>query len=121
MKNPTIEEIKEATLEKSPYFFDGSTLKGFGQALESFTVVKSPKGNIYIYAPSYWGSIIGNSHLRVNALGKGYHRTTNGNEYPRLEGRNLMGYTFRLFTGDDLKICECDKDFDIILEFIQNN
>lgn len=121
MQNLTIEQIKEATNETFPYFFDFATLKGFGQTLESFKVVESPKGNIYIYAPSYWGEIIGDSHLRVNALGKGYTRITIGSEYPRLKGKNLIGYTFRLFTGNSLKTCDCEKDLESILEYIKNN
>lgn len=121
MKNPTIEQIREATLESSPYFFDAQTLRAFGQSLEAFKVVQSPKGNIYIYAPSYWGEIVGDSHQRVNAIGTGYHRIEESNQYSRLTGRNLMGYTFRLFTGSDLKICNAEKDLDSVLKFIENN
>lgn len=116
---PTINEIKEATFKESPYFFDEKTLRGFGQSLEAFTVVKSPKGKIFIYAPSYWGKPIGNSHLRVHASGPAFDRHTQ--QYPRLEGRQLMGYTFREFTGTDLKICASGKDLDSILEYIENN
>lgn len=120
MKNPTIEEIVESTMDASPYFFNEDTLRGFGQTLDSFTVVRSPKGRIFIYAPSYWGKIKGNSHLRVNAFGSGVHRL-NGNQYARLEGRELMGYTFREFTGSNLKTCDSGKDLESVLEFIENN
>lgn len=121
MKKPTIQEIVETTKETSPYFFDEPTLRGFGQTLESFNVAESPKGNIFIYAPSYWGSIIGNSHLRVNALGKGFHRTSIGKDYPRLEGRKLMGYTFRQVEGDRLTFSDCEKDLESILEYIKSH
>jgi len=50
-KTPTIAEIKVWTAEKQPYFFSKSTMKAFGQTLKDFTVVRSPQGNIFIYAP----------------------------------------------------------------------
>jgi hypothetical protein len=56
---PSIQEIVTATKEASPYFFDAPTLKGFGQTISDFIVARSPKGNIYIYAPSYWQSLSG--------------------------------------------------------------
>ncbi len=47
----TIQEIKEATSETSPYFFSDDSLAFFGQTMESFTV--TPQGNKYlIEAPS---------------------------------------------------------------------
>ena len=116
----TIKEIIAATQESSPYFFDAATLKGFGQSVESFTVAKSPKGNIYIYAPSYWGKPIGDSHLRIASFGKGFHRHS-GNQYNRLEGRELMGYTFRRFDGKALRICDSAKDLESVLEYIEKN
>lgn len=73
MKKPTISEIKSAISETSPFYFDRKTMKGFGQTMKSFSVVKSPNNNIYIYAPSY-------------------------------DDDRLMGYSFRLFTGTDLKL-----------------
>ena len=51
MRAPTISEIKEATLEKSPYYFSRDTMKHFGQTMRDFKVRVSPQGNIYIYAP----------------------------------------------------------------------
>ena len=116
----TIKEIITATQETAPYFFDAATLKGFGQSVEDFTVAQSPKGNIYIYAPSYWGKPIGNSHLRISAFGTGVHRHS-GNHYNRLEGKELMGYTFRQFDGNALKTCDCSKDLESVLEYIEKN
>ncbi len=52
----TITEIKYKTLEKCPYFFTRDTLRFFGQTMRSFKIKTSPAGNIYIYAPSYWGA-----------------------------------------------------------------
>ena len=76
---PTIAEIKARTREKSPYFFERDTMRFFGQTMRSFSVRVSPKGNIYIVAPSYWSD----------------------SQYPYRP--RLMGYTFRCFTGDDLE------------------
>lgn len=50
----TISEIKEATRGKSPYFFTKNSMRFFNQRMSNFKVKTSPKGNIYIYAPSYW-------------------------------------------------------------------
>ena len=75
----TIYEIKERTLETSPYFFTRKTLKFFGQTLKSFSVTKS--GNKYlISAPMI----------------------------DRFNGR-IMGHTERLFNPDtnELERCEC--------------
>ncbi len=75
-RKPTVSEIKQATLRKSPYFFSRDTLKFFGQTMGSFKVAQSPRGNIYIYA-------------------KGYD-TDRG-------VRRFMGYSFRQFKDGDLK------------------
>lgn len=79
MQKPTIAEIKARTSKESPYFFSRDTLKFFGQTMRSFSVKVSPKGNVYIVAPSYWPD----------------------HDYPYKP--RLMGYTLRRFTGDDLE------------------
>ena len=48
---PTISEIKAKTLKTNPYFFSRDTMRFFGQRMSSFRVRRSPKGNIFIYAP----------------------------------------------------------------------
>jgi hypothetical protein len=50
MNTMKIETIKKEAY-KSPYFFDSSWLYALSQSMEDFKVAKSPKGNIYIYAP----------------------------------------------------------------------
>lgn len=96
MNKPTIYDIKAATQAESPFYFDLKTLKFFGQTLKSFTVAKSPKGNIYIYAPSYSSNRDGS--------------------------RRFMGYSFRQFLGNDLKIVNCDDSkLNNILNYIENN
>ena len=72
MEKPTIYEIKQNTFGTSPYFFSPKTLKFFGQTLKSFKVVQSPTGRIFIYAAM------------------------------RDYNHNLMGYTFREYTGSNL-------------------
>ena len=54
MKAPTIYDIKEKVRETQPYFFTCKSMKFFGQTLKDFRVRVSPRGNTYIYAPSYW-------------------------------------------------------------------
>lgn len=49
----TIYEIKERTLETSPYFFSRATLKFFGQTLKSFSVRKQTDGRYLVTAPIY--------------------------------------------------------------------
>ena len=46
----TIYEIKQATMETSPYFFSTQTLKFFNQTLKSFTVRKQADGRYRIGA-----------------------------------------------------------------------
>lgn len=58
MKTPTIVEIKKATEQELPYFFDRETLRFFGQRMSSFKVRKSPGGRVFIFAPIYY-----NDHL----------------------------------------------------------
>jgi len=98
MKKPSIYDIKAATAADCPFYFAHDTMKHFGQTMKSFTVAQSPSGNIYIYAPSY-------------ARG--------------LEGRpsRFMGYSFRQFSGDTLKIIgDCDDSkLTNILKYIENN
>ncbi len=72
---PTIQEIKEETLRTSPHFFDEGTLKWFGQTMRTFKVRLSPEGRVFIYA-----------------------RMTD-----RHEDNAYRGFTFREFTGEDLK------------------
>lgn len=50
---PTISEIKSRTLKKAPYFFSKNTMKFFGQRMSDYKVKRSPKGKIFIYAPTY--------------------------------------------------------------------
>ncbi len=69
---PTISEIKSRTLKKAPYFFSKNTMKFFGQRMSDYKVKRSPKGRIFIYAPTY------------DDLG------------------NKMPYTFMEFKNDDL-------------------
>ena len=102
MKTPTIYDIMRATLKKKPYYFNQDTLRCFGQSFGSFTVEVSPKGNIYLYAPSYW------------RLPKTHDKPT------------LMGYTFGQFiNGDDLTgIYEFDNTgdcLDRIKEYIKTH
>jgi len=53
MKKPTIVEIKNRTKKDSPYYFEKSNMRSFGQTMKSFNVYKSKSGRIYIYAKSY--------------------------------------------------------------------
>lgn len=98
MANPTIYEIKEATQAKSPYFFSRNTMASFGQTLESFTVARSPRGRIFIYA-----------------LMRDYDE-------------RFMGYTFREFKDGDLKIVRDDDGtllhhdtLEVVLDFINSH
>ena len=50
MKTPTIYEIKDSV---TGHFFDRDTMKHFGQTLKMFKTVRSPAGNVYVYAPRY--------------------------------------------------------------------
>lgn len=75
---PTITEIRQATLEKSPHFFTRDTLKFFGQRMSMFRVLTGKSGAHYITAASYWSD--------------------------RDTGRpKLMGYTLRRFAAGDLE------------------
>jgi len=47
----TIHEIKNRTLETSPYFFDRQTLKFFRQRMSMFSVKKQPSGKYLISCP----------------------------------------------------------------------
>lgn len=47
----TIYQIKEATLQTSPYFFSPKTLKFFGQTMGKFKTHKQPDGRIKISCP----------------------------------------------------------------------
>lgn len=49
----TIYEIKQRTLQTSPYFFDRKTLKFFGQTLRDFSVIKWNDGTYRISAPIF--------------------------------------------------------------------
>ena len=70
-ENPT-HTIPRRTLKKAPYFFDRNSMKFFGQRMSDYKVKRSPKGKIFIFAPTY------------DARG------------------NKMPYTFREFKNDDL-------------------
>lgn len=50
---PTISKIKSRTLKKAPYFFSKNTMNFFGQRMSDYKVKRSPKGKIFIYAPTY--------------------------------------------------------------------
>ena len=54
MTTYTIKEIAEAVKINGSHYFDKETLEFFGQRLNSFKVKESPKGQIFIFAPSYW-------------------------------------------------------------------
>lgn len=47
----TISEIKQRTLETSPYFFSRDTMKFFHQTMRDFKVKKQPDGRFLITAP----------------------------------------------------------------------
>lgn len=47
----TISEIKNRTLETSPYFFSRNTLKFFHQTMRDFKVYKQKNGRFQIVAP----------------------------------------------------------------------
>lgn len=48
MKKPTIYEIKRATLETAPYFFEPQTMKFWGQTLKSFSVYPTENKNEFL-------------------------------------------------------------------------
>ena len=48
---PTIGDIKEATLNTSPYFFSRETLRFFGQRMSDFTVARISPHEFRIAAP----------------------------------------------------------------------
>lgn len=50
MKRYTISEIKRASAETSPHFFDRDTLRHFGQSMGSFKV-RHVGGRVFIFAP----------------------------------------------------------------------
>jgi len=67
----TISEIKYATMETAPHYFDRSTLKFFGQTMRSFSVKKQEDGRYKIYAPIRKdGKIIGESVRFFNPITK---------------------------------------------------
>lgn len=95
-KKPTIYDIKFATEAKAPFYFARKTMRGFGQTMKSFSVIVSPKGNIFIAAPSYMGR----------------------------DGKRIIGYSVRQFTGDDLKLLpvySVGHDFTPYREYIEAN
>lgn len=57
MSKPTIYEIKNTVESNDPSskFFSPENMKFAGQTVKSFTVVKTDKENVYIYAPRYLG------------------------------------------------------------------
>lgn len=90
-RTPTIAEIKVWTYGKLPYFFSRSTMKSFGQTLKSFTVKRSPQGNIFIYAPMT--DIGGETH----------------------------GWTFRQYFDGDLLLHEVLETLEDIKEYISEH
>ena len=48
MKKPTIYQIKRATLQTAPYFFDSKTLKFWGQTMKSFKVYKTDVPHLFL-------------------------------------------------------------------------
>lgn len=48
MRKPTIYEIKRATLETAPYFFERETMKFGGQTLKSFSVYPTENKNEFL-------------------------------------------------------------------------
>lgn len=51
MRKPTMQEIKQATKAKCPYFFDRKTMKFFNQTMRDFKVIQT-EGKTFIAAPS---------------------------------------------------------------------
>ena len=51
MKTPSIYQIKELTLDSSPYFFTPKTLRFFNQTMRGFSVKKQPDGRVKISQP----------------------------------------------------------------------
>ena len=47
----TIYEIKQKTLQTSPYYFDSKSMKFFGQTMRSFSIRKQEDGRYLISAP----------------------------------------------------------------------
>jgi hypothetical protein len=92
MRKPTLIEIICATQETAPCFFLDDTMKHWGQTHKDFKVVKSPKGNIYIYAPI------------------------------KVDGELTVYFTFRQFVDNCLKPVSAGKRGEIaILDYIENN
>lgn len=50
---PTIYQIKQATAETSPKYFDRNTLRFFGQTLRAFSVYRQDDGRYLITAPRF--------------------------------------------------------------------
>lgn len=48
MKKPSIYEIKRATLNTAPYFFESKTMKFWGQTLKSFKVFPTDNKNEFL-------------------------------------------------------------------------
>ncbi len=48
-----IHEIKNRTLETSPYFFDRKSMRFFGQTMRSFSIKKQSDGRYLISAPMF--------------------------------------------------------------------
>lgn len=50
----TIYDIKAATAEADPHFFDRSTLRAFSQTMKSFSVQRAGDGIWFITAPRFY-------------------------------------------------------------------
>jgi len=67
----TISQIKAATAQTSPYYFDRQNMRFFGQTLASFKVYKQPDGRYKICAPMKdrsTGRIMGESVRYYNPI-----------------------------------------------------
>ena len=67
----TIYEIKQRTLNTSPYFFVPKTMRFFGQTMKSFSVKKQTDGRYLISSPmadKSTGRIIGKTQRYFNPV-----------------------------------------------------
>ena len=66
----TIYDIKQNTIETSPYFFSRDTLRFFGQTMSSFKVYKQDDGRYMISAPmkDYTGKKVGQTIRYYNPI-----------------------------------------------------
>ena len=68
----TIYDIKAFTVEKQPYFFTRDSMRFFNQTMKMYSIKYSPKGRVFIYAPSYWfGNLMGYTSREFISIDKG--------------------------------------------------